>query len=115
MLLVRSSLPFDQTVRTALLEVGTMLAAAEDPVQVARVVARPMVASTPRLDEEALVLAVLLALVVLLAVLHQPALPLERGLRSGALDVGLRRRLRRRGVQLLHDCLLYTSPSPRDS
>src|SRR5215203_5353655 len=80
-----------------------MLAAAEDAVQVAGVVARPIVASAPGLDEEALVLAVLLALVVLLPVLHQPALPFERGLRSGTLDVGLHRQLRRRGVQLLHD------------
>jgi len=77
-----------------------MLAAAEDTVQVAGVVARPIVASTPRLDKEPFVLAVLLALVVLLPVLHQPAPPLERGLRSRALDVGLGWRLRRRGVQL---------------
>jgi len=80
-----------------------MLAAAEDTVQVAGVVARPIVASTPRLDEEALMLAVLLALVVLLPVLHQPAFPRERGLRSGTLDVGLGWHLRRRGVQLLED------------
>src|SRR5687767_14410742 len=80
-----------------------MPAAAKDAVEVPRVVARPIVASTPCLDEEALTLALLLAVVVLLPVLDQATLPLECGLRSVALDVRLGRQPRRRGMQLLHD------------
>jgi len=95
-----------EAVGAALLVVGTMLTMGKHAVQVARVVARAIVAAASDLVEQARVLAVLLGLVVLLPILDQPALPPQGRSRSIARSAGLRRRFRGRGLELLDDARL---------
>jgi hypothetical protein len=80
-----------------------MLTVAKNTVEVSLVVARPVVATALVLDEESGSLAVLLPLIVLLAIFHQPALASVCRLLPLPLDDRCARLLRRPRVKLLDD------------
>jgi hypothetical protein len=68
-----------QSVASSLLEVRSMLAMSQDPVEVPEVVARALVPMVHVLDEQASPLAVLFSFVVLLSILDEATLPMICG------------------------------------